>query len=137
MTTGEVLRFDDTRGFGFIAPDDGGEDVFVHANDLLDDKNSVRPGARVSFDVEDGNRGLKATSVRVLDDPRGGSRAPARPARPARDGDEPGDVLDTDEYQHELTEVLLDGVPSLTAAQIVQIRQRLVIVARDHGWVVS
>ncbi|WP_345034392.1 cold shock domain-containing protein [Kutzneria kofuensis] len=39
MATGRVLRFDDVRGFGFIAPDSGSEDVFVHANDLSEDKS--------------------------------------------------------------------------------------------------
>ena len=38
MLTGKVIRFDDVRGYGFIAPDGGGEDVFVHANVLGDDK---------------------------------------------------------------------------------------------------
>ena len=37
MLTGKVVHFDDMRGYGFIAPDKGGEDVFVHANVLADD----------------------------------------------------------------------------------------------------
>ena len=35
--TGKMLRFDEVRGYGFIVPDDGNEDVFVHANDLLEE----------------------------------------------------------------------------------------------------
>lgn len=132
MTTGEVLRFDDTRGYGFIAPDDGGEDVFMHANDLRDEKYLFRPGVKVSFDVEDGDRGLKASGVRLLDEPA--APRPARVAQPRAD-DGAGDVLSRAEYRHELTEALLEAAPTLTAAQIVQLRQRLHNVAADHGWV--
>lgn len=49
--TGKVLRFDDTRGYGFIVPDGGGEDVFVHANELLDEKVSYGAGTPVEFEV--------------------------------------------------------------------------------------
>lgn len=60
MLTGKVVRFDEVRGYGFIAPDGGGEDVFVHANVLGDDKYVFGPGLRVEFEVSDGDRGPKA-----------------------------------------------------------------------------
>lgn len=142
--TGKILRFDEFRGYGFIAPDDGGDDVFMHANDLRDEKYLFRPGARVAFEVEDGDRGLKASDVRIVE--RVNSTVIGRPAGPAMaaiagrsgpvDDDEAMcDVLSVDEFRGELTETLIAAAPSLTAAQIVQVRQRLLDLAKSHNWV--
>jgi CspA family cold shock protein len=68
MLTGKVVRFDEVRGYGFIAPDGGGEDVFVHANVLGDDKYVFGPGIRVEFEATDGDRGPKAYAVNLLPD---------------------------------------------------------------------
>ncbi|GLY17923.1 cold shock domain-containing protein [Kineosporia rhizophila] len=76
MATGKILRFDEIRGYGFIAPDSGGEDVFLHANALLAEKHQYHPGVPVEFDVIEGERGLKATGVRVIKG-RAGSPTPA------------------------------------------------------------
>ncbi len=54
--------FNNARGFGFIAPDDGSKDVFVHANGLTDE---IREGDKVTFDVEEGPKGLNAINVKV------------------------------------------------------------------------
>jgi CspA family cold shock protein len=59
---GTVKFFNDSKGFGFITPDDGGKDVFVHANGLVDE---IREGDVVSFDTEEGKKGLNAVDVRV------------------------------------------------------------------------
>ena len=77
MRTGKVIRFDEVRGYGFIAPDGGGEDVFVHANVLGDDKYVFGPGLRVEFEATDGDRGPKAYTVNLLND-----RGPAVLAAP-------------------------------------------------------
>lgn len=135
MLAGKVIRFDGVRGFGFIAPDGGGEDVFVHANDLLDEESLFRPGTPVEFETFQGDRGPKASSVRVV------GRATADTSRPTpvrrSDPDEEGlcDVLSPSGFMREVTETLVEGVPTLTASQIVQIRNSLVGVARGHGWV--
>ncbi|MFE3327893.1 cold-shock protein [Streptomyces sp. NPDC059176] len=133
MVTGKILRFDDTRGYGFIAPDDGGEDVFMHANDLRDDKYLFRSGLRVGFEVEDGDRGLKAFNVHLLEKPA----VPARSISAARDEDDESlcDVLSRTDFQQELTEALIEGVPTLTAAQIQQVRRRVLELVQTHNWV--
>ncbi|MGO9081800.1 MAG: cold-shock protein [Streptosporangiaceae bacterium] len=138
MRTGRVLRFDDVRGYGFIAPDGGGEDVFVHVNELVSGRETFVTGASVTFEVTEGERGLKAYAVRVVD---GDARpAPAGPgngspaARAAGDDEDMCDLLSYAECSHELTEILLTAVPTLTGEQIVQLRQRLLRFAQDHGW---
>lgn len=134
MVSGKVLRFDDVRGYGFIAPDDGGEDVFMHANDLRDEKFLFTPGTTVEFDVVEGDRGLKASSVRVVE--RGPTRS-ASGGGPAADDEVMCDVLSPRELMQELTEALLEAAPTLTAAQIVQVRQRIAKLAHAHGWLES
>ncbi|MFI1018981.1 cold-shock protein [Streptomyces sp. NPDC020965] len=66
MAQGIVVRFDDTKGYGFIAPDDGGDDVFVHANELSEASRTIACGTRVEFGVLDGGRGLKAYGVQIV-----------------------------------------------------------------------
>ncbi len=63
MNNGTVKFFNDAKGFGFITPEDGGKDVFVHANGLIDE---IREGDKVSFSTEEGRKGLNAVDVRVL-----------------------------------------------------------------------
>ncbi|MEU9191147.1 cold shock domain-containing protein [Streptomyces sp. NPDC048484] len=141
MVAGRVVRFDGVRGYGFIAPQDGEEDVFLHVNDLRIPEHYLHPGLAVEFDVEEGDRGLKATSVRLADGADGKPHNPAAPvvaaAPPARqaDGDDSlCDVLAADEYLQEVTEVLLTAAPSLTGEQILQVRGGLLQFGKNHGW---
>ena len=64
MSNGTVKFFNESKGFGFITPDDGGKDVFVHINEL--DGNTITEGDKVSYDVEEGKKGLNAVNVSVL-----------------------------------------------------------------------
>ena len=63
MTNGTVKFFNNVRGFGFIAPDDDGKDVFVHKSDLVDE---ITEGDKVSYDVEENEKGLNAINVKVI-----------------------------------------------------------------------
>ena len=68
MTTGTVKVFNEGRGFGFIAPDDGGKDVFVHISALeLRGIRSLRDGQKVSFDTQQQNGKTSASNVQLVD----------------------------------------------------------------------
>tara|TARA_B100000579_G_scaffold45829_1_gene31996 strand:+ start:526 stop:723 length:198 start_codon:yes stop_codon:yes gene_type:complete len=64
MATGKVKWFNPTKGYGFIKPDDGGEDLFVHHSSIQGDGyKSLKEDQSVTFEVEDGEKGPQATNV--------------------------------------------------------------------------
>lgn len=64
MATGTVKWFNNSKGFGFIAPQDGGDDVFVHFSAIkTDGYRTLNEGQSVSYEVEQGPKGLQATDV--------------------------------------------------------------------------
>ena len=67
MATGTVKWFSDEKGFGFITPDEAGDDLFVHHQAIVGDGyRSLADGAKVSFDTEQGDKGPKAVNVQVI-----------------------------------------------------------------------
>jgi CspA family cold shock protein len=138
LRSGRILRFDEVRGYGFIVPDDGGQDVFVHANDLGDDKSAFGPGTAVEFEAMEGERGPKAFAVRLAG---GGRPSPAEEApRPpaasvAYNDDALCDVLTPGEFRQELTELFLQRSPDLTGTQMLRLRDGILALAQKHRWV--
>jgi len=62
MQQGTVKFFNETKGFGFITPSNGGSEIFVHSSGLID---NIRENDTVSYDVEQGKKGLNAVNVKV------------------------------------------------------------------------
>lgn len=140
MATGRVLQFDEERGYGFIAADDGGEDVFLHASVFDGDSRQLVPGLPVEFETMAGDRGRKAFGVHALKTSR--ASAPVsdeQEGEPVHTADDDGmcDVLSEARFGQEITEILLDSVPDMTAKHILQVRQSMIAFGRKHGWVDS
>lgn len=66
---GKIKFFDSTKGFGFIQPDEGGKDIFVHRNNIPDlgPNQGLEDGEKVEFEVEDSAKGPSAVNVKSLD----------------------------------------------------------------------
>ncbi len=129
MSIGKLVSFDSSRGFGFIRPEDGGPDVFVHVNDIGLDEDELRQGRVFEFDVTEGDRGPKAINLSAV----GGAPAPA-PATARGKKEKSVGGISAAEHTRLITELLLDASPALTAGEILTIRERLTAFAEQHGW---
>lgn len=87
MARGRVLQFDHARGYGFVAADDGGEDVFLHTSVFDGNPGELVPGMKVEFKVMAGDRGRKAFAAHLIDDEPENDLVP--PPRPVP-GSQPG-----------------------------------------------
>ncbi|MCG7599202.1 cold-shock protein [Halomonas sp. McH1-25] len=67
MATGTVKWFNDTKGYGFISPDDGGDDLFAHFSEIqADGFKTLQDGQKVSFEVTQGKKGLQAANIKPV-----------------------------------------------------------------------
>lgn len=68
MLTGTVKWFNDQKGYGFLRPDDGGKDVFVHHSAItMKGFRTLTEGERVTYEIENGSKGLQAIKVVRVD----------------------------------------------------------------------
>ena len=65
MPNGTVKWFNDEKGFGFITPEDGSADLFVHHSAIVGGHQTLAEGTKVSFDAESGEKGPRAANVQV------------------------------------------------------------------------
>jgi CspA family cold shock protein len=67
MATGTVKWFNDTKGFGFIAPDDGSADLFAHYSAInMGGFKSLKEGQKISFEVAQGLKGRQASNIQAI-----------------------------------------------------------------------
>ena len=77
MSLGTVKWFSDAKGFGFIEPEEGGEDIFAHFSAIqMDGFRTLKQGGKVSFELVQGPKGQLAQNIKPVD----GARAAAEPA---------------------------------------------------------
>lgn len=89
MPSGTVKWFNDAKGFGFIQPDGGGPDAFAHFSAIqAEGFKTLKEGARVSFDLTEGSKGLMAANIRTES---AGDAAPSAPTSAAPDSRPPAD----------------------------------------------
>lgn len=137
MATGKVLQFDPGRGYGFVAADDGGDDISLHASAFDGDPYELIPGTALEFQVMASDRGRKAFAVHFAGNKTALREQLVLPSQliAANDVEQMCDVLSQAEFTGELTELLLNTIPALTGPQILEVRQGMVKFARTRGWV--
>lgn len=110
---GEVFRYEPSKGYGFIKPDEGGPDVFLHISQLVhgQDPDRLKPHERVTYQVTQDSKGSKAMHIRFED------------GEPPELDDDLCDVLTVSEFDQ-----VLDGI-------VTRVRAEMHDIARRHGWV--
>lgn len=84
MPTGTVKWFNNAKGYGFILPDEGGEDLFAHYSAIqMDGYKTLKAGQVVDFDVTQGEKGLHATNIQSSEASQSTSSAAEPPSRDA------------------------------------------------------
>ncbi len=99
MSTGQVKWFNNAKGFGFILPDEGGDDLFAHYSAIgMEGYKTLKAGQLVSFDTIEGPKGLHAANIHAIDDTTaaGGDSASREEASAEADATEAsdGDVVE-------------------------------------------
>lgn len=85
MSTGQVKWFNNAKGFGFILPDDGGDDLFAHYSAIgMDGYKTLKAGQLVTFDTIEGPKGLHAANIHAVDSGNAGASTPVAEERSER-----------------------------------------------------
>jgi len=88
MSTGQVKWFNNAKGFGFILPDDGGDDLFAHYSAIgMDGYKTLKAGQMVTFDAIEGPKGLHAANIKPLADEQPASNGNADVHADVEEGD--------------------------------------------------
>ncbi|WP_170127278.1 cold-shock protein [Kineococcus rhizosphaerae] len=132
MAKGKVRSYDEERGFGFIRSPEAPDDVFFHFKDVVGGEDGDFEGATVEFTLSEGERGPKASNVKV-ESRRTGAPAASSERRPPAGGNRPPSLR---EFRREVTEILL-SVDGIGSAQIRQVRDYLSDYGLDRGFVVE
>jgi cold shock protein len=83
MATGTVKWFNDAKGFGFIEPEAGGEDIFAHFSAIqMDGFRTLKQGGRVRYEVIQGPKGQLAQNIAAIDDPEAATQFDSLAAHP-------------------------------------------------------
>ncbi len=83
MPTGKVKWFNDAKGFGFIEPEEGGEDIFAHFSAIqMDGFRTLKQGGRVRYEVVAGPKGQLAQNIASIDAPQEAVHGNAEPPLP-------------------------------------------------------
>lgn len=81
MPTGTVKWFNNAKGFGFILPEEGGEDLFAHYSSIeMEGYKTLKAGQAVTFDVVKGDKGMHATHINVIDSQQNKTADASEPA---------------------------------------------------------
>jgi CspA family cold shock protein len=89
MSTGQVKWFNNAKGFGFILPDDGGDDLFAHYSAIgMEGYKTLKAGQMVSFDAIEGPKGLHAANIKPLSDGDPASTEPAAASEAVANGED-------------------------------------------------
>ena len=126
MSTGQVKWFNNAKGFGFILPDDGGDDLFAHYSSIsMEGYKTLKAGQSVSFDVIEGPKGLHAANIVPLGEgSKEGSEAPEAAAASEQESsqqdEQPGDDAEDDSAANSWNQVFLtklsNSVKQLTSS---------------------
>lgn len=133
MATGRIVEFDAVTGYGLITPDNVGSPVLFHAEEL-GGRRDLLGGTRVKFSCISGARGPKAYNIILLAPSTVGSVRRSVPGDHDAESVDSSEMVSSDQYEEEVTDILIATLPGITATEIVEIRTQLTMYAARRGW---